>query len=619
MGSIHHRVQIVQRTIFYLLCYIRLQDKKKIMKRSRDAETLGELSSEQLMAMRMFFKACHQHSFGPWKEVDEAYGELKLAGFQDMPFEKFAAEVLEDRRPVVMHLGIWGAQEGKTIYSHTGHVISRFFGDNSEVIHLFLDLLPFSVKRVKTFKQCGGDNCFETKKMPLGVLEVWRRCAIIAGKLAMAFLERREDLQLKTSIYGMGKGAQEWISFCGMQEDVEVGPHPSTIRGHPGTLKSLLASASIVRAKLGLPAKADESEAVRNLFSQKGLSDKVATDGMACAMHLPIDVAKRVIVFGESWKLSKTEISQLMGLRWWTHALLQKGEDVLKQFGLSPFLIQSFWSCLSKSEDPVAMVQKIVDALVASGLDNYANILSIDGSWSCLGKADDPVAMVQKIVDALVASGLDNYANILSIDGSWSCLGKADDPVAMVQKIVDALVASGLDNYANILSIDGSWSCLGKADDPVAMVQKIVDALVASGLDNYANILSINSSWSCLGKADDLFKTISCAKSIPDDCQELLNRDGIWSVIGKFHGADFWKAMTLMVQHLGLAETFLLKTTFWDMAGKLIKVYLACIKQGISGAEIKNACYGLKPDMKKKTSKRFLKFQQVLKSLQLKK
>ena len=112
-----------------------------------------------------------------------------------------------------------------------------------------------------------------------------------------------------------------------------------------------------------------------------------------------------------------------------------------------------------------------------------------------------------------------------------------------------------------------------------------------------------------------MFGTVSCLKSIPGKCQKNLNRNPIWSVIGKFNGPDFWKAMTLMVQHLGLAEAFLLKTTFWDMAGKMVKAYLASIRKGIPILEIQKACFGLKPYMSKKNSKRFFQFEQVLKKL----
>ena len=81
--------------------------KMKTMKRSR-REDLAELSAEQIDKMHVFFKACYANLFGPWKEVAEKSGELKLQGYNVMPSEMYAAEELEDRRPVILHLGYLG-------------------------------------------------------------------------------------------------------------------------------------------------------------------------------------------------------------------------------------------------------------------------------------------------------------------------------------------------------------------------------------------------------------------------------------------------------------------------------------------------------------------------------
>jgi hypothetical protein len=307
------------------------------MKRHREEpKSLQELSTKQLENMRGFFKACHATSFGPWKGVDEKSGALKLQGYTEMPFEKYALEVLHDKRPVIMHLGIWGAQEGKTMTSHTGLVIARFFGE-SDIVHLFLDLLPFCVRRVNTFKQLDGDKCFETKDMSDSVLDAWKQCANVAGDLARTFLGMRRNMRLQTSMYGMGIGAQLWIKFAGLA-DVECGPHPSAARGHPGISSGLISSANKIRTKLGFPQTPDESFIVRKLVVQRGLDVEVAIKNLACAMHMQQDVVERVIKLGECFNLSKLEKSQLLGLRWWTHSVLQKCQDVSEKFNINMFL-----------------------------------------------------------------------------------------------------------------------------------------------------------------------------------------------------------------------------------------------------------------------------------------
>jgi hypothetical protein len=211
----------------------------------------------------------------------------------------------------------------------------------------------------------------------------------------------------------------------------------------------------------------------------------------------------------------------------------------------------------------------------------------------------------------LRSSGIKDVQKVLSIGGSWSCLAKAD-PAHTVGQIVDALRSSGIKDVQTVLSNNSSWSCLANADDPAHTMGRIVDALRSSGIKDVQKVLSIGGSWSCLANADDPLVKIFSLKTIPVVYQSILTRGGIWSVITKFGGNDFWGQMILMMNNLHLDRKLLQTPGFWDRGGKMIKAYLKLLVRGVSDVDIQKASFGIKADMSKKTQKRFQPFLHVL-------
>jgi len=492
------------------------------------------LSNLQISRMHTFFLSCQKHKFGPGGHVN-TQGALTLKGYKTMSFFDFCVPML-DKTPLVLHLGIWGAQEGKTLTSHTGQNITRFMG--ADVHHLFLDLLPFCVHRVKTFKEIGGDDCFIPSKMPLDLKCAWRACAQIAGQLAQIFITHRGSAGLTTAVYGMGPGAAEWA----LEADVEKvipGPHPSSVRGHPATLAHFKDSALKVRAELGLVPRPDETSEVLKLFREHGLDEKIAKSKMASAMHLPPAIVKEVIVFGYELKLNPAKLSSFIGQMWWTEDLLRKGRQVhaaLVNVFISGMFTPSFWSVIAKADDPVEFVNVLVDALKLNGLKNYSQILANNSIWSAFANTNDPVEFVNVLVDALKLNGLKNYSQILANNSIWSAFANTNDPVELVHRIVKALKYNGLNNYSSILSNSSSWSAFAKADDPVELVHRLVHAFKCIGFEDYKSILQLGSSWSAVAHVPDpivyLRKLVHAFKiNGLHNYKKILLHGGSWSAM----------------------------------------------------------------------------------------
>ena len=535
---------------------------------------LHELASAQIILMGIFFRSCELASYGPSGNIDTTTGALTLPGYSPMSFTDYCMEYIRDPSPLVLHLGIWGAQEGKTDESHTGNVIQRIFG--SDLRMLFLDILPFCVTRVKTFKQVRGDDCFLVNKMPPSVRSTWNECAMGACNLTRKFISLRAAFGHKTVMYGMGPGAMAWVEFSGLT-GVVSGPHPSAIRGHPGPLKSIISAAQQVRSELDLGVAEDDMVEVSKLFKEHDIDEVLAKNGLACIMHLPVDIIKDVITLGAG--MDKIALSKFIGMRWWTLKLVKKGYIVRTIF---PALFQaaatctSFWSSLDKFTDPTAGVQLIVNALTAAGLKDTTKILSIDSAWSALGKFTDPPTGVQLMVNALTAAGLKDSTKILSHSSSWSALCKFTDPAASVQLIVNALTAAGLKDATKILSHSSSWSALCKFADPAAGVQLIVNALTAAGLKDATKILSHGSPWSALGKFTDPAAGVQLIMNALNaaglkDATKILSIDSSWSALGKFTDpADGVQLLVNALTAAGLkdATKILSICSSWSALGK---------------------------------------------------
>ena len=209
-----------------------------------------------------------------------------------------------------------------------------------------------SCASVTNFKEHKGDCLFKVKLFPLPVRLAWQELAHIVGESTSFIIAYRRRYKLPFSVLGMGGGATLWIKYAGLLNETVLSPHPSSVRGHPGTTLSFLEAARQVRSQLALePLSRDTSEASR-ILQHYGIDIDKAKDRLACILHTEPDLLNRVLRLGDGF--NSYDLTIFVSQRWWTTSVLDKFEKLFvinPQVAKKSRLLPSFWAYLKKAEN----------------------------------------------------------------------------------------------------------------------------------------------------------------------------------------------------------------------------------------------------------------------------